>query len=371
MSIKKLRKEIDKIDQQIIKLLEKRALIAKEIGRLKEKQKLPITDLKREKEILKKLKNLTKDILLKEKISEIYQIIFSLSKDYRNFHRNKNQPFNKIGIIGVGLIGGSIVKCLKLKNKNLEIYALKRKDIDTQQAIKDNYLKDILDLEDLIKFCELIIISTPILNIIPIAKEIQRLASKIDKNLIIIDTGSTKEKIVKEFEKLTNNKIEFLGTHPMAGSEKSGFENASPTLFLNYPWIITPHSKNKRSTIASIKKFVEFLGAKPFVLTPQKHDEIIAKVSHLIFLISTLLFVYTHETGKEFIKFSGTGFKTTTKLASSNPYMKYHIFITNKNNIVNEFKKFIRFLTKFKFDENKLLKFFIKYKNIRDKYLDK
>ena len=368
MNLKKLRNEIDKIDRKIIKLLEKRILIAKNIGFLKEKKKLPLTDIKREEEILNKLKILTNDILLKESIPEIYQIIFNLSKSYRVFSKTHSQPFKKIGIIGLGLIGGSIVKGLKFKNKDLEIYALKRNDSDTKQAIREGYLTEALDLGNLVKFCELIIISTPILTIIPIAKEIQKIANRLNKNLIVIDTGSTKEKIVKEFEKFTNDKIEFLGTHPMAGSEKSGFKYSSSTLFINYPWLITPHSNNKKPTISKIKNFIEFLGAKPLILSPQQHDKVVAKVSHLIFLLSTLIFAYTYETAREFIKFSGTGFKTTTRLASSNPYMRYQIFLTNKNKIISEFKNFIKFIKRFRPDKEDMLILFKKYKNIRDKY---
>lgn len=279
--------------------------------------------------------------------------------------------FKNIGILGLGLIGGSIVKTLKLKNKNIRLYTVKRNnDKDIQIANKLKFLNKICDnYEEFLNKVELIIIATPIETIIPIAKIIYQ-TNHLKKKVIVIDVGSIKGKIVNEFEKLTND-FEFIGTHPMAGGDKSGFQNSDPFLFLNYLWIITPHRKNKKSSIVKIKKFIEYLGAKSKILNAKDHDRFIGIVSHLIFVISTYLFAFSIEKYKKSLEFSGKGFKTTTRLASANPEMHHQIFINNYRNIQKSLKEFLHFIKENKITKSNSLKIFKKYKLLRDKFYNK
>ncbi|GBD34490.1 Prephenate dehydrogenase [bacterium HR35] len=362
--IKSLRKKIDKIDKKIIKFLEKRILLVEKINKVKEKRKLSLTSSRREEEIINNLKRIAQNDFLKENIWEIYSNIFTLSKKQRSFFRFPQLDFKNIGIIGLGIIGGSMAKALKLKDKNLNVFSIKRDDKDIKEALKEKIIDKVYDLKELIFKSDLIVLATPIEHIIPWAYEIKKNLI-FDKKLIVIDVGSVKEKIALEFERLTDDKLEFLATHPMAGSDKSGFLFSKATLFINYPWIITPHSKNKKLTINKIKNLVKFLGAKPKLLSPAEHDKIVAKVSHLVFLISALLFAYAYETNKKSLNYSGTGFKTTTRLTSGNPFMHWQIYFNNKKNIDKELKNFIKFLKSSKIDLN----FFLKYKILRDKII--
>ncbi len=367
----KLRRKIDNTDQKIIKFLEKRLKLIKKLNIIKEKIGLPLTDPQREKEIIEKLKNLSKDLILKESLESIYQSIFQLSKLARKINQRKNCPFENIGIIGLGVIGGSIVKTLKYKNKNIKIFTLKINEAkeDIQLAQREKYLDGILDLENLLENSELIILAVPIESINPIAKEI-KLKFKNNKKLLVIDVGSIKEKIAQGFEKLTNENIEFIPTHPMAGSEKSGFRNSKIGMFIDYPWIITPHSKNRKESIEKIKLFIEYLGSVPKILNPKEHDKLIARVSHLIIMISTFLFSYIYDSNKKYLEYSGTGFRTTTRLASANPLMRYQIYKNNFKNINRELRNFCQYLRKLKLVPENSFQFFNKYKKIRDKFLD-
>lgn len=367
--IKKLRKKIDILDKKIIKLLDKRLEIAEQILKYKEKLSLPFTSYKRELEILNKLKKVIKNKLLNEEIEDIYSKIFELSKKTRILNKNKILPFSKIGIIGLGIIGGSIAKAIKFKNKNTKIFTLKRADKNIILAKKNNYIDKVLSIKNLIKECDLIILATPIECIIPTAQEIKKYKNLRTTPLLIIDVGSIKEKIAQKFKKLTSHKIEFLATHPMAGSDKSGFKFSKGTLFINYPWIITPHSKNKKESIQKISQFIKYVGGLPKLISPKQHDIVVAKVSHLIFSISTLLFAYVYDTGKNYIQFSGTSFKSTTRLASSNPYMQHQILINNFSNISKELNSFMKYLKIKKITKENSLEFFKKYKNLRDKIL--
>lgn len=364
-----LRKEIDRIDKEIIKNLEKRIKIAQKILALKEKYTLPFTDKKREKEIVDKLKSFVDNRILKDSLGDIYKLIFSLSKKNFLLQKNKSINFKKIAIIGLGLIGGSIAKAIKFIDPSVEIYSLKRKDKDITLALKEKIINRTFYLDELVDKTELIIIATPIETIIPIAEKIANLYQGANQK-IIIDVGSVKEKIVKKFEKLNKNNLDFIGTHPMAGSEKAGFENSRADLFLNYPWLITPHKLNKKENIEKIKELIKNLGSIPILTNAKNHDLITARVSHLVFLLSKLLFIYVYEKNKNWIKFAGTGFKTTTRLTSSNPLMHSQIFINNYQNIQKELRFFAQFLKKIKIYPENSFEIFKKYKQIRDKLFE-
>jgi|GEM_PF-139430 len=361
--LKILRKEINKIDFKLAKLLEKRIKLVDEINYLKDKLNLPLTSKKREKEIINNLSSIVKDVFLKDFLIDIYENIFEISKKRRRL-KNCKINFSKIGIIGLGLIGGSIAKTLKFIDKKIKIFGLKEKDKDAKKAYKEKIIDEVCSLSQIIKNSELIILSVPIELIVEISKKIEKIEKEVKDKVLVIDTGSVKKNIVEEFERLSNEKIEFLGTHPMAGSHKTGFENSKVGLFLNHPWIITPHKKNKNISINKIYNFVKNLGSKPFILPPEKHDKIVAFVSHLNYLLVLSFFAYIYENNKDYLKYAGTGFKTTTRLVNSNPFMWKQIFLNNYDNITRGKKEFIKFLKEFKLEKDNFLKITKKYKKI-------
>jgi len=161
----------------------------------------------------------------------------------------------------------------------------------------------------------------------------------------------------------------------MAGSELSGFENASADLFINKPWIICPTDKNSSSQIDIIKELIQSLGAIPFILNPQTHDRLVSWTSHLSLLMTSIL-IKTASQQKEWPKISqiaSSGFRDTTRLASDNPLMKRDIVLTNQKNVLlvlkavkKEIDDFISLVKQNKSIE--LLKYFQQAKDIRDEY---
>lgn len=369
MEIVKLRKLIDEIDKEILKLLEKRFDLAKKILEEKIKKGLKLTDKKREEEIVNLLKRQISNLVFENLIEKIYPEIFEFSKKTALFLKNKKLPFKKFGILGCGLIGGSIIKALKIKNKNNLIFTVERKeDEDIKLALKEKYIDEVYrNLNEFLNNIEILILATPIETIIELAKKVAK--EKVNKKLIIIDTGSTKEKIVKEFENLTNKNFEFLGTHPMAGSDKTGFKNSSPLLFINQTWIITPHKKNKKEAIKKAVALIRYLGSKEMILTPEKHDLYIAYSSHLVFLISHILFKFVSK-NKTILKTAGTGFQSTTRLASGNPLMYFQIYKNNYKNIRKVLNLFLRFVENNLPEIEKSFNFFQESKKSRDKYIN-
>jgi len=246
--------------------------------------------------------------------------------------------FNKIAIIGIGLIGGSIGLTAKKKQLAKKVVGICRrpesviaaKEAGAVDEVTEDYDKGLEDVD-------LAIIATPVGKIVDIAKEIKKHAKK---EIIVTDVGSTKELIVKEVEKITrDSNIKFVGAHPMAGSEKSGVKFASDNLFSNSICILTPTNKTNKNAFETVEKFWISLGAKCEILSPDEHDKYISLISHLPHIAAIALIIEADEKG-ESLKYASTGFKDTTRIASSNPNLWQDIFITNKDALLRALKDY-------------------------------
>ncbi|MBI5152379.1 bifunctional chorismate mutase/prephenate dehydrogenase [Candidatus Peregrinibacteria bacterium] len=361
-----LRKIIDKLDKQIIHLIEKRVKTTEEIAEIKNRINTPLTDLKREEEVLRKIQNLAKSPMVKESLQSIYGSLFELSKVLRIFMRQKRLPFNKIGIIGMGLIGGSIARILKAKNPKIMISAVKRKSKNNFLAKKTGILdKEFDNFSELTENADLIILAAPIKKIIPLAKKIKNSCALKKGKLIVIDISSVKRKITAAFEKMTDEKIEFVSTHPMAGSEKSGFKDSKISLFIDRPWIIVQHGKNSKSALEDISKLILFLGGNLRAMSAAEHDKLIAKISHLPFMLSCMLFSFI-QNSKNAFDFSGPGLQSIVRLAAGNADMHEQIFNSNGKNIKKELRLFSQFIKNKKLNAKNSCKFF---DNIKTAYI--
>ena len=229
----------------------------------------------------------------------------------------------KIGIHSLGLIGGSIYKCLAEKGfKNL--YALSHNQDTISQIKTDGYFAsdDISILED----CDVIFVCTPISETINAIKEV----FEINKNAIIADVASLKENILNEIEKLDNCK--FIASHPMAGTENSGFNSSFAGLFMDANWAIIPSDKVSHEDIKLFKNLVTIMDAKVVELNSTEHDKAVALISHLPMLLSQSL-VLTAKDNKEALLLAASGFRDTTRLAMSNKTMAKDMLQLNQNNI--------------------------------------
>ncbi len=281
---------------------------------------------------------------------------------------------DKIAILGVGLIGGSIALGLKRHfGAKITILgmcsSLKRAQTAQKEGIID---KAIAGCEDIPQNTKLIIISTPIKTIL---EKLHLLAKLHLRNCLIIDTGSTKE-VISQSAKRESLSSSFIGTHPMAGSEMSGFENSSVNLFRNKPWIICPFGTVNKNNLEIVNKLIFILGAKPFLLDAKTHDFVVTWGSH-IFLLMTSILVNTIKKQKNWqtiAKAASTGFRDTTRLASDNPKMKTDIVLTNKEHLIgalvntrSEIDHFIKLLQGSNADN--IFTYFREAKLIRDNWL--
>ena len=255
---------------------------------------------------------------------------------------------HKIGFIGLGLIGGSIAKAIRQYYPDYEIVAFdKNKEslaLATQESMIDVAATTI---DNNFQNCNYIFLCAPVAYNTAYLKQ---LTEYLNDDCILTDVGSVKTNIHEEVQNLGIGKY-FIGGHPMAGSEKSGYSNSKAMLIENAYYILTPTPQVAEEKVQTYEKFVESLKALPVILDYQLHDQITGTISHLPHIIASSLvnFVKTHDTHDEMMKnLAAGGFKDITRIASSSPIMWQNICLKNKDNIVDILDKYIDSLEDFK-----------------------
>ena len=219
----------------------------------------------------------------------------------------------RIGIVGLGLIGGSIFKNL-FESKKHEVVGISR------TVNEYNVSKDYSNL----KGCDLVFVCTPMNKTLEI---LDKLEEFLDENTIVTDVCSLKEFVSKK-----NYKYCFIPSHPMAGTEHSGWQNSFPDLFEDATWAVTLKEDTKKEDYEKLRSVIEELGAKTILTTPQEHDRAVALISHVPMLIAQALCknIEDEELAKSL---ASSGFRDTTRLAMSNVEMANDMITMNSENI--------------------------------------
>lgn len=276
----------------------------------------------------------------------------------------------KIGIVGLGLIGGSIAKSLSQKPEKYTIVVYDRCQESLKKAIDDNVASIALHNLTQLKDCDIIFLCTPIKSSI---LYLQELAPLLTKDIIVTDVCSTKSEIV-EAAKVYEDYLTFIAGHPMAGSEKSGFESSTVHLFENAYYILSPMPDTCMTKTATLIDIIYDLGAIPVIMSPKEHDFVTGCISHLPHILASTLVNLTQKVDtvdNKMITLAAGGFKDITRIASSNPSMWQQICLSNKDEILILIKKYIEDLeeiaklleTK---NESEILDFFQNAKLYRD-----
>lgn len=253
--------------------------------------------------------------------------------------------FKTVSILGVGLIGGSLALALKEKKLVNKIIGYGRNEQRLKEALKlgiiDSYTTFLKEASE----AELIVLATPVGLF---EKIIIEMLDYLKKGTIIIDVGSVKESIVNTIETMLPIGVSFVGTHPIAGSDKTGFEYANKDLFKKAKVILTPTENTDKSALEKISKLWQKIGAVVELMSPEQHDKIYALVSHLPHLISFCMVNTVAEMDKNFIKYAGSGFKDTTRIAKSSPEIWRDILMMNDKNILQCLEIFAKNLEEIK-----------------------
>lgn len=218
----------------------------------------------------------------------------------------------KIGIVGLGLIGGSIFK--DLKKLNYEVIA-----ISNSQNGEDIY-KDLNVLKD----CELIFVCSQMNKTL---ENLDKLETIIHPETIVTDVCS-----LKRFVCTKRRPYNFIPSHPMAGTENKGFENSFEGMFKGAKWVLTPFVDTNKEKLDILINIIKQLGADSVITTPDKHDEAAALISHMPMLISQAIFK-TAADNELALNIASSGFRDMTRLAMSNPEMANDMITMNSDNI--------------------------------------
>lgn len=249
-----------------------------------------------------------------------------------------------IGFIGLGLIGGSIARTIRKFHPDYRLLAFDKDRSALAEAVSLNVINGICDIEDEQLYnCDYLFLCAPVeFNV----EYMEKIKASLGENCILTDVGSVKSVI---HEKVTELGLEgrFIGGHPMAGSERSGFSNSSDHLLENAYYIITPGGEVALEKISDFTELISSLGAIPLVITAEEHDFITAGVSHLPHIVASALvnLVNLLDNDAQYMKMiAAGGFRDITRIASSSPVMWEQICLENQKNISTVLDEFIRML---------------------------
>jgi len=286
------------------------------------------------------------------------------------------QHWEKIAIIGVGLLGGSIGLAARGQNlaRRVEGYVRREEVIKKCQdyGVVD---KASCNLDEIVSGADLIILCTPLSQMKSL---VERMRGHLKKGAIVTDVGSAKAKVVSELEPLVSELGgEFIGGHPMAGSEKTGVDASISTLFNGAVCVLTPTKSTRIEPLENVKEFWHRLGARVLLLSPEDHDLFVSRSSHLPHIVANQLarYVLNPVYPIEQAMLCSSGFRDTTRIASSSPEMWRDICLANREKLINVLEEFIKELENFKSilgngNGEKIEEFFKTAKRLRDSWIE-
>ncbi len=259
------------------------------------------------------------------------------------------KDIHKITVIGLGLIGGSLALSLKNLNQSFAITgfdaSLDSMNIARYRKIIDRVAQDI---QSAVEDADLVVIATPVREIVKVAQQIK---GSLKKGAIVTDVGSAKQKIVQSMNSLLPDHVVFVGGHPMAGSENEGILSATPDLFRNAFYVLTPTGKTITKPLMALHSLFTRMGSKVITISPEEHDRIVALISHMPHVLSSNLVDYIDDQQKSLknlFKLCAGGFRDMTRIAASNPSMWEDITMENREQIIQVIDGYIAYLQKFK-----------------------
>lgn len=288
-----------------------------------------------------------------------------------------NNTFEKVCILGLGLIGGSIGLAIKRSNISNQITGYARSNSTLERAIELGLVDSVKDnLKDAVNNSDLVILATPLSTFRELVEE---MIPFLKKGCIITDTGSAKLTVIEDLKDILPNGVEFVPGHPIAGTEESGPDAGFAELFDNRWCILTPTEDNSSNAVDLVKCFWESIGSKVEIMDPMHHDKVLAITSHIPHLIAFNIVGTANNlanvTEKEVVKYSAGGFRDFTRIAASDPKMWSDIFTYNSDAVLEMLDLFSNDLAKLKAavikkDSDLLFSNFEKTREVRKNIID-
>lgn len=298
-------------------------------------------------------------------------LAFLLSTD-GSLGLNFGVRWQKITIVGVGLLGGSIGLAVRKKRLARRVVGFVRRKTSLVECRQTGAVDEAtLDLAEAVAGADLVVLCTPIGQMQPLAEQF---AHGLKTGAIVTDVGSVKLPVTQQLEPLIANVGGyFVGSHPMAGSEKTGVRAARAELFNRAVCVVTPTTRSHEPAVRQIEQFWRALGCQTIRLAPAQHDVLVSLTSHLPHVVAAALVrrVLYRNRVKEQALLCAEGFKDTTRIASSSPGLWCDIAIANRRNLTHAIDTFISELRTFRSalvrsDTRAVTKFFQTAKASRD-----
>lgn len=249
----------------------------------------------------------------------------------------------RLAVIGVGLLGGSVAKAARAQGIAREVIGIGRDAARLRAAVDDGALdRATVDLADGLRAADFVLLAAPVRTIEDL---LERMWADVAPDAIVTDVGSSKGAIVRKAESLARRTPRtFVGSHPMAGSEKSGYGMARADLFQGALVVVTPTEASEPGAVKTVSAFWEHLGARVTALDPDAHDRAVAAVSHLPHLVACALVDAVTREIPAALPIAARGFRDTTRIAAGDPRMWQEIFLANKAPLVETLAAFRRAL---------------------------
>jgi prephenate dehydrogenase len=235
----------------------------------------------------------------------------------------------RLSIVGLGLLGGSVAKAARTASLAQEIVGVGRNPKSLEPALRERAVDRITtDLAEGVSGADMIVLATPVATL---ERQLPAVWQAASSHALLTDVGSTKAGIVKAAETLSASRpLSFVGSHPMAGSNLSGFSVARGDLFTGATIILTPTDRTPAEPVKRVTEFWEAMGGRVTVMDPATHDRAVAAISHLPHLVVDALVAAVVDMDPRFLEVAARGFKDTTRIAASDPAVWREIFQQNR-----------------------------------------
>ena len=245
--------------------------------------------------------------------------------------------FNRVTIVGLGLIGGSLGMAIKRRRLAKTVVGYSRKSATLRAASRRGAIDvGTTNLRAAVRDAEFIIVATPVDAIVPLARQAARWCRR---GAILTDVGSAKSRVVHSLERSLPRHVSFVGAHPLAGSERRGIEAASKELFKGSICILTRTPRTNARALRAVARLWKPLVRQVVMMSPQRHDQLLATTSHLPHLLA---YCVAGSTSRSSLRLAPRSFLDVTRIAKSDPDLWDDIFLSNRVEVIRAFDRFDR-----------------------------
>lgn len=240
--------------------------------------------------------------------------------------------FTSLSVLAPGLLGGSVAQAVRSRGLAQRIAVWSRR-AETRAALREvDWCDDVCDTPEAATVgSEFVVICAPVDRIVTLAEQI---AGKLQPDAIVTDVGSVKSVICRHGAAALRNRARFVGSHPMAGSDRGGFAHANPDLFRGRPCFVTPLEDTDDDAVGRVITFWRALDADVITENPEKHDEIVAHISHLPHVVAAALCTFLSQRDPQWRDFASTGLRDTTRVARGDPELWRGILEQNREEVL-------------------------------------